>query len=53
MLVRALEFKSIIADTVHGFKDDKLIRLCLKDEDWKNVEDLIRILKPLKVTSYP
>jgi hypothetical protein len=44
MLVRALEFKSIIADTVYGFKDDKLIGLCLKDEDWECVKDLIRIL---------
>jgi hypothetical protein len=51
MLVRTLEYKSIITDTIYRSSDDKLIKLRLKEEDWECVGNLIGILNPFKVAT--
>jgi hypothetical protein len=48
MLVRAVKIKDIIDDTIYQHKDIRLIPLLLDEEDWKLVEILINVLKPLK-----
>lgn len=48
MLVRALELKEVISDTIYQKKDNYLIALLLDDDDWKCINQLIKVLKPLK-----
>ena len=51
MLVRAINYRDIIADTLYRHRDNDLIALALDDEDWKCVEQLIKVLAPLKETT--
>ena len=48
MLVRAFEQRNIMSDVLYANKDDKLIKLLLKETDWICVHQLITVLKPLK-----
>jgi hypothetical protein len=48
MLVRAFEQRNIMSDVLYANKDDKLIKLLLKESDWNCVNQLIKVLKPLK-----
>ncbi len=48
MLVRALKQKDIIHLTFFEHKDKSLLVLCLTEDDWECVEQLIEVLKPLK-----
>jgi len=48
MLVRAVEIKDIMSDTLYQYKDRDLINLVLTEADWNCVYQLIEILAPLK-----
>ena len=48
MLVRALEQRHIVSDVIYANKDDKLIKLLLKENDWDCVTGLIKVLQPFK-----
>jgi hypothetical protein len=48
MLVRARELKDVISDTFYQHKDKDLIALVLDEDDWNCVDQLIKVLKPLK-----
>jgi hypothetical protein len=48
MLVRAFEQRNIMSDVFYANKDDKLIKLLLKESDSSCVHQLIKVLKPLK-----
>jgi hypothetical protein len=48
MLVRAFEQRYIVSDVVYANKDDKLIKLLLKESEWNVVNQLIKVLQPFK-----
>jgi hypothetical protein len=48
MLVRAFEQRDIVSDVLYANKDDKLIKLRLKDSDWDCINRLIKVLRPFK-----
>jgi hypothetical protein len=48
MLERAVKYKDIISDTIYAHKDRSLINLLLDENDWKCMDDLLSVLRPLK-----
>jgi hypothetical protein len=48
MVTRAIDYKEIISDTFYAFKDNSLISLLLNEAEWKSLDQLIEVLRPLK-----
>ena len=48
MLQRAISIKETISDTIYAHKNNFLIGLLLDAEDWNLMDQLTKILKPLK-----
>jgi hypothetical protein len=48
MLVRALDMKELLCETIFRTQDSSLIRLILQQNDWNCIKNLIDILLPFK-----
>jgi len=48
MLVRAINIKDNISDTIYSYKDNSLIALLLDEQDWGCILQLVQVLQPLK-----
>jgi hypothetical protein len=48
MLVRAIEMKDAITETIYRFQDKDFINLLLNEYDWECIQKLVNVLHPLK-----
>jgi hypothetical protein len=48
MLVRALEYKEVINNTIYQQTDRNLKKLVLEEEEWACLDDIVEVLHPLK-----
>ncbi len=48
MLIRAIEFRNVIQETVFNSQDRKLIKVCPHTEAWCYLVKLVKVLEPLK-----